>query len=71
MGFLPDLLNKWNSSIISQPIAVVIMLLINISSAMYANAVLTHYRMFPKANSLVALSIVLIASLILSAILSG
>lgn len=64
MGILPEIIKKWSLNYLNPFVIVLLMLLINIGSAIYANTVLVSYRMFPKTNSLVALCVILLASLI-------
>ncbi|MEO7312385.1 MAG: hypothetical protein ABIX01_18425 [Chitinophagaceae bacterium] len=63
-GMLTDGLNNWYTHGGSKVLAAVLALVIILASGIYANAVLMSQRMFSKVNLLVALSMVLISSLV-------
>ncbi|MES2776587.1 MAG: DUF6427 family protein [Bacteroidota bacterium] len=63
-GLLSDGINNWYAHGGSKGLSVVLALVINLGSAIYANAVLSSQRMFSKVNLLVALSMVLLSSLV-------
>jgi Family of unknown function (DUF6427) len=63
-GMLTDGLNSWYASGGSKSWAAILALVFNLGTAIYANAVLTSQRMFTRVNLLVALSMVLLSSLV-------
>ncbi len=63
-GMLTDGLNSWYTSGTNKSLGAIVALGFNIGSAIYANAVLINQRMFSKVNLLVALSMVLLSSLV-------
>lgn len=63
-GLLPLWLNNWYATGGSRSFSALLALIIYLSCALYANTVLTNQRMFPKANFVVALCILLLSSLV-------
>ena len=63
-GMLTDGLNNWYASGGSKSLAAVLGLVFNLGAAIYANAVLMSQRMFTRVNLLVALSMVLLSSMV-------
>jgi hypothetical protein len=63
-GLLPAWLNDWYRNGGSPGFSAFIALLIHIGCAVYANTVVMNQRMFPKSSFLVALSMLLLSSLV-------
>ena len=63
-GLLPAWLNGWYTGGSSRGFSVFMALLIHIGCAIYANTVIMSQRMFPKTSFLVAISMLLLSSLV-------